>query len=74
MSQKNRISLNIPESDLAEIRSCIDTLQEKLLPHLAFLSPEDGRQDYRFRPKIFGILPEQPRPGPTVHRPRGTRG
>jgi len=56
MSQKNRISLNIPESDLAEIRSCINTLQEKLLPHLAFLSPEERQEMLKMGDKTIGFV------------------
>lgn len=41
MAQKNRLDINIPEADLAEINSAIKTLNEKLSPHLISLSTED---------------------------------
>ncbi len=44
MSQKNLISFNIPEADLAEIKASLATLQTKLMPHLTKLTPEE-RQD-----------------------------
>jgi len=37
----NRISLTIPEADLQAIQDAIGVLQDKLLPHLIALSPED---------------------------------
>lgn len=44
MSQKNLISFNIPEADLAEIEASIATLQTKLMPHLIKLSPEERQE------------------------------
>lgn len=41
MAQKNRLELNIPEADLAEINAALETLNTKLAPHLIALSPED---------------------------------
>ncbi len=56
MSQKNRVSLNIPESDLAEIRTCIATLREKLLPHLVFISPEERQEMLKMGDKTIGFV------------------
>lgn len=41
MIQENRISVNIPEEDLAAIKSAIQVLQDKLMPHLVTLSIDD---------------------------------
>lgn len=41
MPQSNRIAVEIPESDLAEIREAIELLSAKLGPHLVNLSPQD---------------------------------
>ena len=39
----NRISLDIPDDDMAAIVAAIQTLEDKLVPHLVDLSPEDRR-------------------------------
>ncbi len=44
MSQKNLVSFDISEADLAEIKSCVTTLQTKLLPLLKTLSPEERQE------------------------------
>lgn len=44
IAQVNQVSLNIPEAELKEIQTCIETLQTKLMPYLKTLSP-DERQD-----------------------------
>ena len=41
MAQQDLISVNIPEADLMEIRSAVNTLQAKLLPHLKTLSTQE---------------------------------
>ena len=56
MSQKNRISVKIPEADLAQIKASIATLQEKLLPHLAFLSPEERQDMLKMGDKTLGFV------------------
>jgi len=38
-----RISLNVPESDAQAIRDAIKVLQDKLVPHLIDLGPEERR-------------------------------
>ena len=40
----NRISLDIPAADQADIQAAIQTLQAKLLPHLLDLSAQDRRE------------------------------
>ncbi|HEX7688939.1 MAG TPA: hypothetical protein VF453_14590 [Burkholderiaceae bacterium] len=39
----NRISLDIPDDDMAAIVAAIQTLEDKLVPHLVDLNPEDRR-------------------------------
>jgi len=41
MAQQNLIAVNIPETDLAEIKVAMATLKEKLLPHLQMLTPQE---------------------------------
>jgi hypothetical protein len=43
IAQSNRISLDIPADDLQAIVAAMGVLQEKLLPHLVDLGPEDRR-------------------------------
>ena len=40
----NRISLAIPDADRQAIQAAVQTLQDKLLPHLITLSPGDRRE------------------------------
>jgi hypothetical protein len=40
----NRISFKPSEQDLQEVRAAIKTLQDKLMPHLVSLQPEDRRE------------------------------
>jgi hypothetical protein len=56
MSQKNQISFSIPEADLAEIKSAIATLQEKLLPHLVKLSPEERQELLKMGDKTIAFV------------------
>lgn len=56
MSQKNQISFNIPEADLAEIKSAIATLQEKLLPHLVKLSPDERQELLKMGDKTVAFV------------------
>ena len=41
MPQQNQINLNIPETDMADIRASVDTLVARLLPHLHILTASD---------------------------------
>ena len=41
MSQQNLISIEISEADIAEINSAIQVLQDKLLPHLSVMTPDE---------------------------------
>lgn len=41
MAQQDLISVNIPEADLMDIKSAVNTLQAKLLPHLKTLSTQE---------------------------------
>ena len=41
---ENRISLNIPAADQADIELAIKTLEDKLLPHLITLSAEERKE------------------------------
>lgn len=56
MSQKNLISLNIPEADLTEIKACIDTLKEKLMPHLLKLSPDERQELLKMGDKTVAFV------------------
>ncbi|MGE5604128.1 MAG: hypothetical protein ACM3YE_00365 [Bacteroidota bacterium] len=56
MSQKNLISFNIPEADLAEIKSCIATLQTKLMPHLIKLSPDERQELLKMGDKTVSFV------------------
>lgn len=56
MSQKNLISFNIPEADLAEIRAAITTLQQKLLPHLVKLSPDERQELLKMGDKTVAFV------------------
>lgn len=56
MSQKNQISFKISETDLTEIKASIANLQEKLLPHLAFLSPEERQDMLKMGDKTIGFV------------------
>jgi hypothetical protein len=65
--QTNEISLNIPTADKAAIAAAIQTLQEKLLPHLATLTKEDritlpkmGDKTYAFVVKGVQYVTENP--------------
>jgi len=40
----NRISLSLPEADMKAVREAVQVLQDKLLPHLITLAPEERRQ------------------------------
>lgn len=44
MSQRNVIEVRIPEADLAEIRTAVATLKDKLLPRLQTLSPQERHE------------------------------
>ena len=44
MPQQNLIALHIPETDLAEIKAAIATLNTKLSPHLKTLTPQDRQE------------------------------
>jgi hypothetical protein len=43
-SSLNRISLDISEADLQAVREAVQVLQDKLLPHLVTLAPEERRE------------------------------
>lgn len=43
-STLNRISLDVPEADRQAIREAVQLLQDKLLPHLITLAPEERRE------------------------------
>jgi hypothetical protein len=43
-SSLNRISLAISEADLQAVRDALQVLQDKLLPHLLTLAPEERRE------------------------------
>jgi hypothetical protein len=43
MAKPNLLSLNIPDQDLNEIEGAVETLENKLMPHLKNLSPEERR-------------------------------
>jgi hypothetical protein len=44
MSQQNLISVSVAEEDLAEVRSAITVLRDKLAPYLQSLSPQDRQE------------------------------
>jgi hypothetical protein len=56
MSQKNQLSFNIPEADLAEVKASIATLQTKLLPHLVKLSPEERQELLKMGDKTVAFV------------------
>jgi len=44
MPQQNLVSINIPEKDLADIKSAINVLRDKLLPHLKSLPADEKKE------------------------------
>jgi hypothetical protein len=56
MSQKNLLSFNIPEADMTEILTCIKTLQEKLMPHLLKLTPEERQELLKMGDKTLAFV------------------
>jgi hypothetical protein len=67
MSQTNQVSFSISEADMAEIKTAIQTLQTKLMPHLKTLSPDDrmelpkmGNKTFSFVQKAFEHCQQNP--------------
>jgi hypothetical protein len=56
MSQTNSIAVNIPEADLAEIRSAIGVLRAKLAPHLHSLTPQDRQELPKMGDRTMGFV------------------
>lgn len=52
----NRISLDIPDDDMQAILAAIATIEEKLLPHLVDLHPEDRRALPKMGPKTVDFV------------------
>lgn len=53
---ENRISLNIPEADQTEIQAAIQTLQDKLMPHLLTLSADERKGLPKMGDKSFTFV------------------
>ncbi|MGE5583048.1 MAG: hypothetical protein ACM3X9_11010 [Bacillota bacterium] len=56
MAQTNLISFSVTETDLKEIKTCIDTLNSKLMPCLKTLSPEDRHELPKMGDKTVGFV------------------
>ena len=56
MSQENRMSLNIPEADKLAIKGAINLLNEKLLPHLIALTPDERHTMPKAADKTIAFL------------------
>ncbi len=52
----NQVPFNITEADHAAIQTSIQTLQTKLLPHLATLSPDDRMELPKMGDKTVGFV------------------
>ncbi len=52
----NKVPFNITEADLADIQTSIQTLQTKLLPHLATLSPGERKEMPKMGDKTVGFV------------------
>jgi hypothetical protein len=55
-SSLNRISLAIPEADLQAVRDALQVLQDKLLPHLLTLAPEERRELPKMGDKTVALV------------------
>ena len=53
---ENRISLNIPAADQADIELAIQTLEDKLLPHLITLSAEERKEIPKMGDRSFTFV------------------
>lgn len=56
MPNVNKVPFNITEEDLAAIQESIQTLQTKLLPHLATLSPAERKDMPKMGNKTVGFV------------------
>jgi hypothetical protein len=56
MSQQNLISLDLSDSDVTEIGNAIKTIQNKLLPMLKSLSPEDKKELQKMGDKTYAFV------------------
>ena len=56
MSQQNLVSFNLPESDMADIRTAITTLSTKLLPVLKALKPAERMEMAKMGDKTVAFV------------------
>jgi len=56
MSQNNQVSLAIPEEDMKKIDAAIETLHDKLMPHLKTLGPNDRRKMLKLGDKSVAFV------------------
>ncbi|MBN1251297.1 MAG: hypothetical protein JXA16_04115 [Bacteroidales bacterium] len=56
MAQENRISIHISEEDIAAVKSAIQVLQDKLMPHLVTLSVDERHSLTKMGDKNFAFV------------------
>lgn len=56
MAQQNLISFELPESNLTDILNALKVLQEKLLPYLKNLKPEDKKELSKMGDKTYAFV------------------
>ncbi len=56
MPQPNSIAVEIPEPDVDSVRAAIKVINEKLMPHLKNLNPQDRHELPKMGDKTFGFV------------------
>ncbi|MDX2303890.1 MAG: hypothetical protein NW226_13875 [Microscillaceae bacterium] len=56
MSKENLVSLNIPDADMTAINQAIQTLQDKLLPHLLELNKAEKESIPKMKDKTIAFV------------------